>query len=219
MRIAIMQPYFLPYAGYFRLLNGVDAFVAYDTVQFPRSAWVHRNRLRGYQGGLAWLTLPLTYAPMDTWIKDIGFHECARDFWRERIRAFPASLEPRGDAVPLAAEIAVLSGSPAEFIVRTLRCAARLLGLDVPVVTASSLELPRPRDRLGGLLAICRALGATEYVNAPGGRHLYEAESFAEQGIALRFLPEYRGATESVLQRLHDEPAASLRREIDANMG
>jgi WbqC-like protein family len=45
LTVAIMQPYFLPYAGYSRLFAATDLFVVYDCVQFPRRGWVHRNRL------------------------------------------------------------------------------------------------------------------------------------------------------------------------------
>ena len=57
--VAIMQPYFAPYAGYFRLLATTDLFVVYDCVQFPRRGWVHRNQLPDAAGKLDWLTLPL----------------------------------------------------------------------------------------------------------------------------------------------------------------
>ena len=57
--VAIMQPYFYPYAGYFRLFARADLFVVYDCVQFPRRGWVHRNRLTGADGQLQWLTLLL----------------------------------------------------------------------------------------------------------------------------------------------------------------
>src|SRR5437016_2188558 len=61
--VAIMQPYFLPYAGYFRLFAASDLFVIYDCVQFPRRGWVHRNRLTDARGLERWLTLPLEKAP------------------------------------------------------------------------------------------------------------------------------------------------------------
>jgi len=218
MRIAVMQPYFLPYAGYFRLMHGVDAFVVYDTVQFPRGGWVHRNRLHGHDGKLAWLTLPLAYAPLHTRIGDIGFHGNGDERWRERIRAFPACRATQGDAALLAEEIAELPPSPIDLLLGTLRTATRILGFDTPFVLASDLALPMDSDRRGNLLAICRALGATKYVNAPGGRVLYDPESFARHGIALQFLPEYRGNATSILQRLSDEAPAAVRREIDGNL-
>ena len=57
-----MQPYFVPYAGYFRLFAAADVFVAYDCVQFPRRGWVHRNRLPTATGMSDWLTLPVRNA-------------------------------------------------------------------------------------------------------------------------------------------------------------
>ena len=60
--VAVMQPYFIPYAGYFRLFAASDLFVIYDCVQFPRRGWVHRNRLLDRSGKLRWLTLPLDRA-------------------------------------------------------------------------------------------------------------------------------------------------------------
>ena len=65
MRIAIMQPYFLPYAGYFRLLQQTDLFVVYDCVQFIRRGWIHRNRLANMNKELSWLTLQLAKAPQE----------------------------------------------------------------------------------------------------------------------------------------------------------
>jgi hypothetical protein len=44
-KIAIMQPYFLPYLGYFQLMNAVDEFVIYDNIQFSKRGWIHRNRI------------------------------------------------------------------------------------------------------------------------------------------------------------------------------
>ena len=55
-RIAAMQPYFLPFAGYFRLMCDVDVFVLLDDVQFRKGGWIHRNRLRTRTGDLSWLT-------------------------------------------------------------------------------------------------------------------------------------------------------------------
>jgi len=219
MRISIMQPYFLPYAGYFRLMHGVDVFVVYDIAQFPRAGWVHRNRLRRTDGGLDWLTLPLARAPLDTSIGGMAFHPQADRLWRERWKKFPACRAPVGDATRVAEQAFGLTGPVVEYLCRTLKTAAGLLGFDVPFVRASSLAIPALPDRLERLAAICRELGATEYVNSPGGRELYDPREFARFGIEVRFLPPYRGEETSILQRLQDEPVAAIRREIDANLG
>ena len=45
MKVAIMQPYFLPYLGYFQLINAVDVFVIYDNIKFTKKGWINRNRI------------------------------------------------------------------------------------------------------------------------------------------------------------------------------
>ncbi|WP_444430711.1 WbqC family protein [Rhodobacter capsulatus] len=63
--VAVMQPYFFPYGGYYRLLAAADVFVILDCVQFPRRGRVHRSSL---PGAGRWITLPLEPAPRDSLI-------------------------------------------------------------------------------------------------------------------------------------------------------
>ncbi len=219
MRIAVMQPYFLPYAGYFRLIAGVDTFVVLDTAQFPRRGWVHRNRLRRDDGELAWLTLPLAYSPRTSSVADMAFHPMASDLWPRRLRSFPACREPRPATEGLLARLDRLEGKPVDLLIDLLASVNGLLGFSTPMLRASSLRLAPDLDRTHAMLAICRALGATAYLNAPGGLELYAPDDFMRAGIELQFLPEYRGDWSSILQRLHDEPANAVRHEILTNLG
>jgi hypothetical protein len=57
-KVAIMQPYFFPYIGYFQLINAVDIFVVYDNIQFSKKGWFHRNRIL-VNGKDDFFTLPL----------------------------------------------------------------------------------------------------------------------------------------------------------------
>src|SRR3982074_2309631 len=86
--VAIMQPYFLPCAGYFRLFAASDLFVVYDCVQFPRRGWVHRNRFVDASGATRWLTLPLARAPGDALIRHLKFPADAAQSLAERLRPF-----------------------------------------------------------------------------------------------------------------------------------
>ena len=61
MRIAIMQPYFFPYLGYFQLLSAVDQFVIYDNIQYSKRGWINRNRILR-NGKSEYITLPLKKA-------------------------------------------------------------------------------------------------------------------------------------------------------------
>jgi hypothetical protein len=213
-----MQPYFLPYAGYFRLMCGVDAFVIFDNVQFPRRGWVHRNRLRRLDGELDWLTLPLRYHPLDTWISALEFDDQAQARWQARMGRFPVCRRPQGDAEAIVELMNRLDGRPSDYLRRLLRGAADILGLHASFVNPADLSIPGQMGRTERVIAICEAVGASTYVNAPGGQHLYEPREFARHGIRLAFLPEYRGGMASILQRLHDEPVKAVRREIESNL-
>src|SRR4051794_18580959 len=109
--IAVMQPYFMPYAGYFRLFQASDPFVIYDCVQFPRRGWVHRNRLADARGVNRWLTLPLAKAPRDVLIRDLRFPANARDLLAERLRPFNLATEDR-DVQEILFAMGDVSGSP-----------------------------------------------------------------------------------------------------------
>src|SRR5579859_6149779 len=126
--IAIMQPYFLPYAGYFRLIAQTDLFVIYDCVQFPRRGWVHRNKLMDAQGQEQWLTLPLTPAPQEVLIGDLTFADGAAAAVAERLRPFPVAS--RGGAhAALLDQVRRPEGRPVDYIAGLLEQASAQLGL------------------------------------------------------------------------------------------
>lgn len=218
MRLAIMQPYFLPYAGYFRLMCEVDTFVVFDTVQFPRRGWVHRNRLLANNGELDWLTLPLVRSATDTLISALKFHPNARSLWLGRLSQFPACNQPSDNAQRIAVLIRILDKTPIDYLVQLLRAVTTELGFDTPFIMSSELNLPDSIGRSERIFAICEKLGVTTYVNLPGGRAIYDPAEFIRRGITLEFLPDYRGNMASILQRFHNEPAIAIRREIEANL-
>lgn len=218
-RVAIMQPYFLPYAGYFRLLVEADLFVISDERQFPRRGWVHRNRLRDKSGALDWLTLPLVKCPVETAISDLRFPPDLGERLAREARRFDAIERPRPQCRALVDAIRQPLGSPADFISTLLLDFAALLGIRTEVVRSS--ELPRDLDAPGQayILNVLDHFGATSYVNAPGGRALYDPAAFRARGKRLLFLKFYQGDPASILQRLHDADSEVVRREIDENGG
>lgn len=211
--VAIMQPYFLPYAGYFRLISGSDTFVVYDCVQFPRRGWVHRNKLRDRAGVDQWLTLPLAPAPQDIRIDQLTFASGAAADLEDRLRPFDLSA-PSSAAGALLAEVRRVEGRPVDYIERLLAQVCAQFDVAFDPVRSSSLELSptlRGQDRI---LEICRRLGATRYINAPGGRELYDPDVFAAAGVQLQFLPSFDGPTGSILQRLLDDTPERIRGEL-----
>ncbi len=198
-RVALMQPYFLPYLGYWQLLADVDEFVVYDTAQFVRGSWINRNRIQlGDQ--VRWLTLPMEHAHHRL---PINQRLLARDDgWRghllRQVDAAYRGAPHRDVGLDLLEEVL---GNPERelgaFLAHSVRAVARRLGVATRVRRASSLSLDPTRRRHQRVLDVCRAVGATEYLNLSGGRSLYDPEAFREAGIALRF---------QVVPPLADEP-------------
>lgn len=215
--VAVMQPYFLPYAGYFRLFAAADEVVLLDTVQFPRRGFVHRNKFRRQDGRLDWLSLPLAAQPVDTAIAALRFSPTARQILQRRVGAFPLFARPDGLAGAVLEHLhGVDQVSPADLIVSLLRECCETMALPFADLRASDLDTARGLRGQARILAIARARDAATYLNPPGGRALYDAEAFAREGVELRFLAPYPGPTDSILQRLHDASARSVREDIMA---
>jgi hypothetical protein len=212
-----MQPYFIPYAGYFRLFAASDLFVIYDCVQFPRRGWVHRNRLSDAAGRECWLTLPLAKAPRDVRIRDLRFSAAADGILQDRIRRIPLLVRPRQPEPEIVASLKNLGGTPVDYLERLLRVIVTGLGLPSQILRSSTLDVPESLRGQDRIIEIARRLGAVRYVNAPGGRPLYEAARFAAAGIELRFLDDYRGPWSSILQRVLEEDRQSLLDDILAS--
>ena len=218
--VAIMQPYFFPYAGYYRLMAACDEFVIFDCVQFPRRGFVHRNRLRTDTGNLNWFTLPLRKADYHARIDELRFADDAASSLRARASAFPALRHLiRQQTMP---ELMSLLFNPEDPVVsyleRTMRFVAKHLNFRCQFRLSSSLNLPSCLKGQDRILAIAGALHAERYINPSGGRHLYDKAIFAEHGIKLSFFTGYQGDLSSMLERLLTEPAQQIAADIRSSV-
>ncbi len=216
--VAVIQPYFFPYAGYFRLFAAADIVVMFDCVQFPRRGWVHRNRFALADGELDWLTLPIAKADREVHIDALRWAPEAATRLASQLRAFPELERARVAGHPLLARLLdVGSDDVAGYLCALVRDVTGTLALSKPTVRSSTLPIDRSLRAQERVLAIVEAVGGTRYVNPSGGRDLYDHEDFNRAGIELRFLTPYAGSMESILSRLlHESPetvAAEIRRE------
>lgn len=215
--IAIMQPYFVPYSGYFRLFVNTDLFVIYDCVQFPRRGWVHRNRLPNVNGEPRWLTLPLVPDARETQIHQLRFADDAPERLSRQMRKFPALSGPRASALPLAGKLMPEPAeSPTDYLQRTLGLACKALGLPFNTRRSSTLAVAPDARGSDRILAILKQLNATRYVNLASGQTLYSRNTFARHNIGLHFLQDYVGPKWSILHRLLIEDAAAVVADIRA---
>lgn len=189
MIVAIMQPYFYPYLGYFQLMAAADVFVFLDDVQYIRSGWSNRNRI--LVGGRShWWTRPVR--------RDQPFTSTflQREYCRDKDEslleklAFAYRDAPHGHSVcrSVEASLASLGTNVADFNVATCTQLAHELGIRSRIVRASTLEIDPSLRGSARVLAICTLLGADLYVNSAGGLQLYDEEEFSGAGIALAFL-------------------------------
>ena len=210
-RIAVMQPYFFPYAGYFRLFSQVDEFVLFDRVQFPRTGRVHRTE---FEAG-KWLTLPLVRQALEVQICDLAFAPGARAELDRRLAALPWLAAAKGEQAERLREYLYSPlGDVLDFLEQGLRLVNALLGIEVPIVRSSSLRIPEELRGQARVLAIASARGASHYLNSPGGRALYQPETFAAEGIELEFLPDYQGTHYHLLPDLVRGEAPSIAAEL-----
>jgi hypothetical protein len=189
MKIAIMQPYFFPYLGYFQLINAVDRFYLYDDANFISRGWVNRNRVL-LAGKPHWFTLPLVRASQN---RKINEHCVARD---RNFGKLEAILKHAYGRAPLFEQVFPLlcrllqdeENNLAVLLKNTLLAVSEYLGVSKPILLTSDMGIPEEAKGQNRILDICSSAGASSYLNPIGGRQLYDHDTFAKRGIELIFL-------------------------------
>jgi hypothetical protein len=189
MKVAIMQPYFLPYIGYWQLIAAVDVFVVYDNIKYTKKGWINRNRFL-MNGAEAVFSLPLR---KDSDFLDVNQRYLADSYDREdllnRFREAYRKAPEFSSVMPLLEKI--IRNPVAnlfEYIIGSIRAVCEFLEIKTPLVVSSTIACDHSLKSAERVQAICKALGAETYVNPIGGMELYSKEDFAEQGIDLKFL-------------------------------
>lgn len=195
MRIAIMQPYFLPYFGYFQLINAVDRFVILDDVNYIKQGWVNRNRIPASRQNpdrdFQWLTVPVKNASQNRLIHDMEITD--EDRWKRSMWYAIQNFYGRAQYFPAIRTqidrwLTNASGNLSTFLTMTICEVARLCGISTQLIPTSSIYPKRGLRGTERILDICRQEKAHTYINLPGGRGLYSEDEFRSAGIELSFL-------------------------------
>jgi hypothetical protein len=192
MVVAINQPCYLPWRGFFALMKAADVFVFYDDVQFTSNtsrSFAARVQIKT-AGGRRWLTVPVRKSGhFGQRINEVAIADDGR--WRARhgeaVRQalhgapFAATIEPVLTAVadPARQRLCALT-------VDTTRQLAGMLGIQRRTLLSSELGIEGTGS--ARVLAICRALGATRYVTGHGALDYLEHEAFDAAGIAVEYM-------------------------------
>ncbi|MEQ9562695.1 MAG: WbqC family protein [Woeseiaceae bacterium] len=190
MKLAIMQPYFFPYLGYFRLAAAVDKFVFYDDVNFIKNGWINRNRLR-LSGEVRYFTAPLAGASSSRKILEVEVQP--GPVWRRKmldsIRQSYAKAPFTGDVIDLVSSVIDNpSTNVADLAKRTVVSVASYLALATEFVWTSSKYGNSELSGERRVIDICKHEGATQYFNLAGGKNLYSPSAFELVGIDLCFV-------------------------------
>lgn len=191
MKLAIMQPYFLPYIGYFQLMASVDRFVIYDDVNYIKRGWVNRNRIKVQQEPHM-LTIPLQNAGRDVLICDV-LMGAEKPVWSKKLLrtvSLAYAKAPYFEKVFAMLEAWLQTDTPGISQLNTISLTEirRYIGLETVIIPSSTIYGNRELKAGARLLDICAKEQASTYINAPGGRELYTQAQFQEHGVELYFV-------------------------------
>ncbi len=191
MKLAIMQPYFFPYIGYFQLMNSVDEFVIYNNIKFTKKGWINRNKIL-VNGQSEYITLPLKkgsdFLPVD--------QRYLADTWPTDKRKLFNRINESYRKSPYFEIVYPLIESCLNFpddnlfnlIYHSLVTIKNYLNINSHFVTSSSIPFNNNLKAEKLVIQICKSRKTDVYINPIGGVELYDKTNFKKEGIDLFFL-------------------------------
>ncbi len=192
MKIAIMQPYFFPYLGYFQLINAVEKFVIYDNIKYTKKGWINRNRLL-FGEKVEYFTINLKKNSDFAMIKE---RQISEDYFFKdmpkilrKIEQFYFKADNFSEVYPLITEIFNhKEPNLFRYIYNSLLKILNYLEIKTEILISSTISIDHSLKAADKVIALCKALKARTYINPIGGLELYSKEIFAKENIQLFFL-------------------------------
>lgn len=191
MKVAIMQPYFLPYIGYFQLINQVDKFVIFDDVQYINRGWINRNRILMNNKELLF-TLPVKKSTRNL---NINEKFLVDDFKFEALKLMKSFYYAYHKA-PYYNEVekelcdifSYNNLNISEFISYSIKIICKYLDIETLIYTSSKIKKNESLKKQDKIIEINKIMNSTSYINAIGGTQLYSKAIFEENNIVLNFI-------------------------------
>jgi WbqC-like protein family len=191
-KVALMQPYFFPYIGYFQLISAVDTFVIYDDVQWMKGGWINRNRVLTPAGSAGYLSLPVKG---DSLSKNINERALADGVDAEKDKILRKLAEVYKRAPYFEPTMALVErilkfdeANAALFLTNSIEQICGHLNIATRIVLSSEIDKRANLRSSARVIDIAESLSADQYVNAIGGQSLYDKADFLRHGIKLSFL-------------------------------
>lgn len=213
MKLAIMQPYFFPYIGYYQAISAVDKYMLYDNLAYIKRGWVNKNRLLVVNREPVYIIVPVKDKSC---LRNINETELADNKnWRKKIlntifmnykkTTYFEEIYSIVEHV-INTEVRLLTELNANSIIDI----SRYLDIKTEITTETSkyfdleeklendhsdilkffpsVKLINPEKKVIRVIEICRKEGADVFINAIGGQELYNKEEFARNDIKLFFI-------------------------------
>lgn len=192
MKLGIMQPYFMPYIGYWQRINAVDEHVIYDDVNYIKGGWMNRNHIL-YNGTLKNFNIPLQGASPNKLINQVtvdtnpvlqGKMMKTLEYAYKKAPYFYEAMEV------LEPIITSKDDNLATYLEYELRSICRYMGITTRLVMSSSIEKDNSLKGRDKVVEICKKENADIYINASTGEHLYDKTDFKREGLQLIFIKD-----------------------------
>jgi hypothetical protein len=191
VKVAIMQPYFFPYIGYFQLMNAVDEFIVYDNIQFTKKGWINRNRILANNKD----TLISVNIKKDSDYLIISDRQIS-DAWTTERNKILNKIKEAYRKAPFFTEVFPLlencllyeEKNLFNFLHYSLVQTKEFLLIDADIITSSLIDIDHELKAEKKVIEICKARNSNYYINPIGGLDLYDKKEFKNEGINLHFL-------------------------------
>jgi len=188
MRLAIMQPYFFPYIGYFQLINAVDIFVFYDDVNYIKGGWINRNKILINNQG-AFFTLTLKDASPNKLINEIEIIDNREKIGKTIQMAYRKAPNFENVWTLIQKCLEFDSKRLSDIAIYSVTLVAEYLGLQKSFeISGERYPDTKGKERAERLIEICNRNNAEHYINPIGGKELYSNDKFALNDIQLSFI-------------------------------
>lgn len=189
-----MQPYFVPYLGYFSLIKHTEQFILFDTVQFIRHGWIDRNRILKPSNGWQYINVPLRKHSRETMIKDVKIH--SEVDWKDKIFRQLEHYKKRApfyqDTIDLLkCSFDVQTDSIVKLNENLIKVICDHIGINVNLSIFSEMNLNVEEVNAPDewALNICKSIGnVDEYWNPEGGLEFFDRSKYEKEGINIQFL-------------------------------
>jgi hypothetical protein len=191
MILGIMQPYFMPYIGYFQLINSVDEFVIYDNIQYTKKGFINRNRILS-NGTDQLFSLSLK---KDSDYLNVVERELSGSWEKDKNKILNTINSSYSKAPYFKQSFDLISkclDNPEvnlfRFIYDSIVLINEYLEIKTQIVISSTIDTDHTLKSQDKVLAICKERNATQYINSIGGVELYNKETFKQNNIELNFI-------------------------------